>query len=243
MRGNFFLGFIIFAVLVFVVSNFIILPIRRYESLQHENRNKIPIILFEESNSSIVPSCSTIYSFSEYIKTAEDRLLDYTMHVDRIGIEPMKSYRSMNRLIKSNRLVPVPFDSYGFGLKLKDTNMRYLVPKARQLLYDLALIFKNRICNSELWHARLKVTSILRTKDNNPNNSSENSPHKRGCAFDISYVSFLDLNGLELVLSECQQHYLENELSASVEDLKANGRLFKTREIGPTSKCFHIVVR
>jgi hypothetical protein len=139
--------------------------------------------------------------------------------------------------------VPVPIDNFGFALKLKDNRMRYLIPSARQLLYDISLLFKGKIANSELWSARLKVTSVFRTLDCNPRNGSENSPHKRGCAFDISYIAFLDSKGNELVLSECQQQYLENELSATVEELKAKGRLFKTREIGQTSKCYHVVVR
>lgn len=186
--------------------------------------------------------CNTQYPFSAYRFSNDDKIVDYDKHVKSIGVTPVKDYESMLSLIRKKKIVPVLTNHYGYGLALKDDNMRYLIPRARKLLYDLAESFKRRISATDLWHVRLKVTSIFRTAGNNPKNSSKNSPHKRGCAFDISYISYLDKDGNELYLSQCQLQFLENELAATVEELKTEGRLFKTREIGSTSKCFHIVV-
>jgi hypothetical protein len=87
------------------------------------------------------------------------------------------------------------------------------------------------------------VTSLFRLKDNNPKGSSAESAHKNGCALDISYVEFLGKNDVPLSLDRFEMEFLQLSLEKVIEEFQSRKELFKTKEFGATSKCFHIVPR
>ncbi len=131
--------------------------------------------------------------------------------------------------------------NWAYALKIRDEEMRYVVPRTRELLYQITNDFKKRISKSDLYHAKLKITSLLRLQGYDPKGSSAESAHKNGCAFDISYIEFLNEYNQTMELDQCELEYLQLSLEKVIEDLQSQRKIYKTKEFGSSSKCFHIV--
>jgi hypothetical protein len=186
-------------------------------------------------------TCSKEYPLPQLKYLPNDKLIDYKDEVRVMGVQPVKTKANLKGLIKKQKLVPVPLSNWAYALKIKDKEMRYVVPKTRTLLYQITNEFKKRISKSDLYNAKLKITSLFRLKGNNPKNSSAESAHKNGCAFDISYIEFLNQSDEPMELDHCEMEYLQLSLEKVIEEIQSQGKLYKTKEFGATSKCFHIV--
>ncbi len=188
-------------------------------------------------------TCSKEYPLPQLKYLPNDKLIDYKDEVRMMGVQPVKIKANLKGLIKKQKLVPVPLSNWAYALKIKDKEMRYVIPKTREILYQISNNFKKRISKSDLFNAKLKVTSLFRLKDNNPASSSAESAHKNGCAIDISYIEFLNQYNQPLNLDQYELKYLQLSLEKVIEDFQSQRRLYKTKEFGATSKCFHIVPR
>jgi hypothetical protein len=188
-------------------------------------------------------SCLKEYPLPKLKNLPNDKLSEYKNEVKIMGVQAVNSKTNLKALIKTHKLVPLPFSNWAYALKIRDKDMRFVVPLTRELLYEISTEFKNKISKSDLFNAKLKVTSVFRLKDNNPKNSSKESAHKHGCAIDISYIDFLDQNDQPMNLDGCQLEYLQFSLEKVIEELQAKKKLYKTKEFGSTSKCFHVVPR
>ena len=119
----------------------------------------------------------------------------------------------------------------------------YLVPKAAQLLKEIGYAFQDSIKSRGGKAYRIKVTSVTRTvysvgklmKRNRA--ATENSCHRYGTTFDISWVKFDCLDPSMVVSLED----LKNILAEVVQDFRRQGRCYAIFE--RKSGCLHITVR
>ncbi len=185
--------------------------------------------------------CRAKYSFPKLKYIPNDLMPTYIDQVKKHGVRPMKEVHQMTTLIKQFKLVAVPEINWAYALKIKDSDMRYVTPQTRQLIYQVTSEFKKRISKTDLYSIKLKITSLFRLKNNNPKNSSNESAHKYGCAFDVSYAEFLDQYNNAANINGCQKEFLQMTLEKVVEDFRLQNKLYKTKETGRNSNCFHIV--
>jgi len=119
----------------------------------------------------------------------------------------------------------------------------YLVPKAAQLLKEIGYAFQDSVRQRGGKAYRIKVTSVTRTvysvgklmKRNRA--ATENSCHRYGTTFDISWVKFDCLDPSMVVSLED----LKNILAEVVQDFRTRGRCYAIFE--RKSGCLHITVR
>ena len=119
----------------------------------------------------------------------------------------------------------------------------YLVPKAAQLLKEIGYAFQDSIRKRGGKSYRIKVTSVTRTvysvsKLMRRNRAaSENSCHRYGTTFDISWVKFDCLDPSMVISLED----LKNVLAEVVLDFRSQGRCYAIFE--RWSGCLHVTVR
>jgi translation initiation factor 2B subunit (eIF-2B alpha/beta/delta family) len=91
---------------------------------------------------------------------------------------------------------------------------------------------------------RFVVTSMTRKTENVKSlrklnsNSSENSPHLYGNAFDISYKR---ITARKFILTNCDSKYLKDALGEVIWRLKQEKKCWATYE--RSQNCYHIVAR
>ena len=119
----------------------------------------------------------------------------------------------------------------------------YLVPKAANLLKQIATAFADTIVARGGKAYRLRVTSMLRTDysvaqlQQRNRNATSQSCHRYGTTFDISWSKF-DCMDPSYQIS---QESLKNILAEIIYDFRSRGKcyaIFETRQ-----GCFHVTVR
>lgn len=119
----------------------------------------------------------------------------------------------------------------------------YLVPKAAQLLKEIGYAFQDSVKSRGGKAYRIKVTSVTRTDYSvsklmrRNRSATENSCHRYGTTFDISWVKFDCMDPSMIVSLED----LKNILAEVVLDFKRQGRCYAIFE--RKSGCLHITVR
>lgn len=131
----------------------------------------------------------------------------------------------------------------------------YLIPRASLLLHDIARAFVDSLAVKRIPPHTIVVTSVLRTEDDVTrlrrvnSNASEQSCHRFGTTFDVSYYQFHtvgshtskgipdDIIGRRKV----QNDTLKYILSEVLRDLRAEGRCYVKHEV--KQGCFHITTR
>ncbi|MBQ7443343.1 MAG: hypothetical protein IJS59_05690 [Bacteroidaceae bacterium] len=131
----------------------------------------------------------------------------------------------------------------------------YLVPRASLLLHDIARAFLDSLAVKHIPPHTIIVTSVLRTEEDvarlrrvNPN-ASEQSCHRFGTTFDISYYRFHTVapaaDGPErsgaLARRPVQNDTLKYVLSEVLRDMRASGRCYVKHEV--KQGCFHVTTR
>lgn len=153
---------------------------------------------------------------------------------------PVSDYRSAYRL--NQPIVKVTTcDAY-----MVDTlthSMPYLVPKSQKLLEEIGYAFSDTIRARCRGNYRIKVTSLTRSEFSSQKlqkrnrNASDNSCHRYGTTFDISWTKF-DNRDPSYVLSE---ESLKNVLGEILYRMHEEGRCYIMYE--RKQSCFHITVR
>lgn len=121
----------------------------------------------------------------------------------------------------------------------------YLVPSAAKLFIDIAQAFRDSLYSKELPIYKLYLTSITRTDDDiirltkRNINASDNSAHRYGTTFDISWKRFDKVDEHSSV--ELMPERLKLVLAQVLFDLKMNDRCYVKHE--RKQACFHITVR
>lgn len=146
------------------------------------------------------------------------------------------------------RLVKIE-DTDTYVLDSLTHSIPYLIPSARDLLEVIGRNFQDSLSSKGLNPYKLVVTSVLRTEQDVARlrkrnlNASENSTHRHGTTFDLSYwryVKIPDLRGRPY--EDVPPEYLRATLSQVLKDLHDTpGTCFVKYE--KRQNCFHITVK
>ena len=159
---------------------------------------------------------------------------------ERNGFKPITSLRDAYSIDKP--LIRI-FSCEAYMLDELSASVPYLVPKAAQLLKEIGYAFQDTVRKRGGKAYRIKVTSVTRTnysvaklmKRNRA--ATENSCHRYGTTFDISWVKFDCLDPSMVISLED----LKNILAEVVQDFRQRGRCYAILE--RKSGCLHITVR
>ncbi len=156
---------------------------------------------------------------------------------DRTEAEDLKS-----KLVKLEDTDTYVIDSLIYSIP-------YLIPSAKRLLDDIGLAFQDSLSAKGLNPNKLVVTSVLRTEDDVARlrkknvNASENSTHRYGTSFDLSYWRYVKIPELRgRPYEDVPPEYLRAVLSQVLKDFhdKDNVCFVKYEK---KQNCFHITVR
>ena len=159
---------------------------------------------------------------------------------EKNGFKPVTTLRDAYLIDKP--LVRI-FSCDAYMLDDLRASVPYLVPKAAQLLKEIGYAFQDTISKRGGKKYRIKVTSVTRTNYTVAKlmrhnlAATENSCHRYGTTFDISWVKF-DCMDPSMVIS---LEDLKNILAEVVQDFRRQGRCYAIFE--RKSGCLHITVR
>lgn len=163
-----------------------------------------------------------------------------------IGVPPVQNREAAEKL--KTKLVKLE-DTDTYVIDSLTHSIPYLIPSAKELLDDIGRIFQDSLSAKGLNPNKLIVTSVLRTEDDiaalrkHNVNASENSTHRYGTTFDLSYwryVKIAELRGRPY--EDVPPEYLRATLSQVLKDLHDQGnRCFVKYE--KKQNCFHITVK
>ena len=159
------------------------------------------------------------------------------------GIVPARNDRELKQKISEGKLVRVRTGS----MYIVD-RMNYSYPAitrdSKILLDEIARRFREKTSGKGLKGSRFYITSMTRRPDNLKSlrrynsNSSANSPHLYGNAFDISYKRF---SVRKMFLTNCDNKFLKEALAEVIWQLRDEKRCWATYE--RMQNCFHVVSR
>lgn len=163
-----------------------------------------------------------------------------------IGVPPVKNREEAEKL-KTELVRLEATDTY--VIDSLTHSIPYLIPSAKELLDDIGRIFQDSLSAKGLNPYKLVITSVLRTEEDvaalskRNINASENSTHRYGTTFDLSYwryVKIPDLRGRPY--EDVPPEYLRATLSQVLKDIHDRGdRCFVKYE--KQQNCFHVTVR
>lgn len=159
------------------------------------------------------------------------------------GVSPLSSRNDTMHL--QNELVRLPDALELYRIYNLTHSIPFLVPAATQLFIDIAQSFRDSLYSKNIPMHRLYLTSVLRTDDDMSTlsrrniNASENSTHRYGTTFDISWKRFeqVDPDSANIVSPE----RLKLVLAQVLFDFKQKERCYVKHE--RKQACFHITVR
>lgn len=178
--------------------------------------------------------CSTLALSQNRIKPSDE----YVQHLNaakshKTGL--IKTKKELNKLSDQGKLVQVKQRGYGYRIAKLTHSHAYLVPKAKNVLDQIAREFVVKTGQNFF-----VVTSMTRTESDqnrlrsvNTNASSNDSSHSYGSAIDISYVRFNNKLG--------NNAKLEKQLEAVLTNFQKQGKIYFVKE--KNMKCFHIIIR
>ena len=120
----------------------------------------------------------------------------------------------------------------------------YLVSPAAKLLEDIGKNFQDSLISHNASLYKIKVTSVTRTVEDvsklrkRNSNSSENSAHRYGTTFDVSWAKFVKVDEKDTL--EIDNDRLKMVLAMVLRDLKKEERCLVKHE--RKQGCFHITV-
>lgn len=163
-----------------------------------------------------------------------------------IGVPPVQNREAAEKL--KTKLVKLE-DTDTYVIDSLTHSIPYLIPSAKELLDDIGRIFQDSLSAKGLNPNKLIVTSVLRTEDDiaalrkHNVNASENSTHRYGTTFDLSYWRYVKVPELRgRPYEDVPPEYLRATLSQVLKDIHDQGnRCFVKYE--KKQNCFHITVK
>ena len=163
-----------------------------------------------------------------------------------IGVPPVADREAAERI--KSRLVKLE-DTDTYVIDSLTYSIPYLIPSAKSLLDDIGRVFQDSLSSKGLNPYKLVVTSVLRTEDDVARlrkgniNATENSTHRYGTSFDLSYwryVKIPDLRGRPY--EDVPPEYLRAVLSQVLKDFHdtPNTCFVKYER---QQNCFHVTVK
>lgn len=159
------------------------------------------------------------------------------------GVQPI-ALRSDTLLLKDS-LVRLPDDLELFKMYDLTHSIPFLVPSAAKLLTDISINFRDSLYRKHLPLYKLNVTSVTRTEEDlsklikRNTNASDNSAHRYGTTFDVSWKRFDKIDSD--TINTLSQDKLKLILAQVLFDLKSQERCYIKHE--RNQACFHITVR
>jgi hypothetical protein len=204
------------------------------------------IIINKKARNQLFPYFSTRcleYKQKDFSRKLNDRIVDYSAEAKRKGIKVCKDDRDIKSRVSEGNLVRVK-NGNRYVVERMLYSSPYVTKESKILLEEIARRFREKVSQKGLNGARLIITSMTRKTDNvkslrrNNRNSSENSPHLYGNAFDITYKRFIVR---KWILTNCDRKYLKDALGEVIWQLREEKRCFATYE--RMQNCFHVVAR
>jgi hypothetical protein len=183
------------------------------------------------------------YDQDDYSRKLNDRLADYVAAARNSGVSPSENDDEFRKKISDGKLVKVSSGSL-YIIDRMYYSYPFVTPEGKELLDDIAMQFQAKCSGKGLPGARFYLTSMTRKTDDLKNlrrmnsNSSANSPHLYGNAFDISYKRF---SAHKLFLTNCDKKFLKEALAEVISRLKDENKCWATYE--KMQNCFHVVAR
>jgi hypothetical protein len=162
-----------------------------------------------------------------------------------IGVPPVADREAAEEL-KSKLVELVDTDSY--VIDSLTHSIPFLIPSAKELLDRIGANFLDSLASKGLNPNKMVITSVLRTEEDVARlrkrnlNASENSTHRYGTTFDLSYWRYVkvpDLMGRPY--EDVPPEYLRAVLSQVLKDLHDEGACYVKYE--RQQNCFHVTVR
>lgn len=233
-------------------------------------RSKLPLLITVTIMTALFFILRTDYAFEAYRHVKKKRIeanhasyvcetrsiklkdvtADYKKKSRAIGIQPLQNDKQLDALADAGKLQKVDAgDTY--LLDRLTHSYPYLTPNAAELLETIGNRFSDALKNTDLKSTQLRVTSLLRTCDSNKklrqgnSNTSSESAHLYGIAFDISYtrynssVRWFFRKIFVPVKSNAQTNFLKETLATVLWELKKEGKCWVTYE--KKQHCFHVV--
>ena len=160
----------------------------------------------------------------------------------KIGIKPATNRDEAEKSKK--KMKQIETNAY-YEVEPLTHSIPYLVPKAHDLLADIGRNFQDSLYNHNASLYKIKVTSVTRTVDDiqklrkKNSNSSENSAHRYGTTFDVSWVRYTKIDESDTLNIDSDR--LKMVLAMVLRDLKKEKRCYIKHE--RKQGCFHITVR
>jgi hypothetical protein len=183
------------------------------------------------------------YRQKDYSRKLNDRINVYSAEAKRKGIVACKDDNDLNNRIAQGKLVKVKSCTH-YLVEDMDYGSPYLTGESKALLAEIAERFRKKVSEKGLKGVRIIVTSMTRKTEVIKSlrlsnvNSSVNSPHLYGNAFDISYKRF---RVRKFSLTNCDGKYLKDALGEVIYQLREENKCWATYE--RMQNCFHVVAR
>jgi hypothetical protein len=183
------------------------------------------------------------YKQKDYSRKLNDRVVDYVAEAKRKGIKVCKDDKELRARISEGKLVKIR-DTNGYIIDRLTFSSPYLTKDGRKLMDEISRRFSDKVSEKGIKGVKFIVTSMTRKTEHLKrlrsynSNSSENSPHLYGNAFDITYKRF---KARKWVLTNCDQKFLKDALGEVIWELRAEKKCWATYE--RNQNCYHVVAR
>ncbi len=178
-----------------------------------------------------------------FSKKLNDRIVDYIDQAKLTGIKKCHNTADIHKRVLTGQLSRVR-SNRRYRIENMEYSYPYLTHESKKLLNEVSRRFRKKVRKDGLMGSKFTITSMTRTSENinrlgkSNINSSENSPHLNGNAFDISYARFLFK---KLYVTECDKWYMKEALAEVIWQLKEEKKCWATYE--RKQGCFHVVTR
>lgn len=204
------------------------------------------LIFNKKARNQLFPYFSTRcleYKQKDFSRKLNDRIINYSAEAKRKGIIVCKDDKDLRNRVSEGKLVKVKSGNR-YIVERMTYSSPYITKESKSLLEEIARRFREKVSQKGLNGARIIVTSMTRKSENlrslmrNNRNSSENSPHLYGNAFDITYKRFIVH---KWILTNCDKKYLKDALGEVIWQLREEKKCFATYE--RMQNCYHVVAR
>ena len=162
-----------------------------------------------------------------------------------VGVPPVADRDAAEEL--KTRLVELK-DTDSYVIDSLTHSIPFLIPSAKALLDTIGAHFLDSLASKGLNPNKLVITSVLRTEEDvarlrkRNQNASENSTHRYGTTFDLSYWRYVKVPEYKgRPYEDVPPEYLRAVLSQVLKDLHDQGACYVKYE--KKQNCFHITVR
>ena len=183
------------------------------------------------------------YKQGVFSKKLSNKIPEYIASSSLSGIKKCKDEKEILERVAEGKLAGIK-NSNAFIIERMSHSYPYLTNDCNNLLNEIGKRFQEKIAPTRLKGSKFKITSMTRTTDKLKSlreinsNTSANSPHLYGNAFDISYLRF---STRKLFLTYCDKSFLKEALAEVIWQMREEKKCWATYEI--RQNCFHVVSR